>query len=124
MKYIIKIVTLLAFLLALSGCGSSGSKKNTPTSSTDETPTQKTMDESRYSNIDDNLSIKTTPTQEEFKDNTTTPNGDDSDTSDNSDTTEPQDTTTDKEVTRSIPFPSMPTNMDLNSKYIPPELGE
>ncbi len=121
MRPLIKIVTLITLLLTINGCGDSDKKEDTSSSNTKKVPIVKTMDESEYSNIDNTFSIEAInnkETVEEIESEVTIQHND------NFHTVVPVTPPSSKTITKSVPFPSMPTDIDLNSKYLPPELGE
>ncbi len=123
MNYIIKPLIILTLLFVFTACQDSGEQSNkviTPPT----TPSTNTLDENKYSNIDSNFSIESYEKNQEIKNETTTqPEVVEDIKSSNTLTPEPQTSPVSK-TTNAIPFPTMPTNIELNSKYLPPILGE
>ncbi len=112
MKYINNIVIIITLIFLFSGCGEDDdSVKNSSNQIVNE------IVEEEYSNVDKTLDlVDDGESNETSTDNNTTQSTTGSNSS----------TITESEgvpgsVIRSIPFPTLPTNIGLDNKYIPPQ---
>lgn len=128
MKKIEKYSALLFLVLLMNGCSGGGDDKT----STPETQSiQKEIDENTFSNIakqdegEEDTSTQKSSDENEVQTNTSTSITTTTSSTSTAEIDEAPSSTTEVDDTTqqpsSIPFPTLPTNIDLAPKYIPPQ---